>query len=222
MSTLDPDCPRLYRVSRFLFWCLYRTVLRLESHGAENVPASGGCILASNHASFLDPTVIGVCAPRFLRFLARSTLFRFRWSAWWLNGVGAVPLDRDRGDVAALRTSVRVAKKGSALMLFPEGTRSLDGELQAAKPGVGFLVAKAGVPVVPVYVAGSFDAYPKGARWIRPRKVHVYYGPPITPEEIAAFGSGKEAYRKTADFIMARIAAAGQGPAVRGQRSDDR
>ena len=95
--------------------------------------------------------------------------------------------------------------------IFPEGTRSSDGELQQAKGGVGFLIAKAGVPVVPAYVQGTFNAYPRGAKWIRPSKISVTYGTPIPPSEISALGDGRGSYDAIAALVMARIAALREG-----------
>jgi len=185
----------------------FRLFFRAEYHGAHHVPASGGCIIAGNHVSYLDPPLIGCAARRPLRFVGRDTLFRFRFSSWFFRSIRLVPLDRTRGDVAALRAGIRVVRDGDGLALFPEGTRSPDGQLQPAKGGIGFLVSKSQVPVVPVYVQGTFEAYPKAARLPRPRKVRVFFGPPIMPEAFAAFGKGREAYERMAGLIMERIAA---------------
>lgn len=181
--------------------------LKLESHGSENVPVSGGCVLASNHASYLDPPIVACgLKHRVVRFMARDTLFAGRFRNWFFHGIRCVPLDRTRGDVAALRKGIQILKEGEALGLFPEGTRSLDGQLKPAKGGIGFLVAKAGVPVVPIYVGGSFDAFPKGAKRVRRGKVFVYYGQPIAIEEIARLGDGKDSYQAIGDLIMSKIA----------------
>lgn len=199
--------PALYRLARFLMRVWFQLYFRLETFGVEHVPAEGGCILAGNHVSFLDPPLLGVKVKRLLRYMARASLFRFKWFGWALLHIGCVPLDRAKGDVHALKLALRTAKEGGALVLFPEGTRSPDGALHAPKPGVGFLVAKAGVPVVPVYIDGSYKAYPKGAKWMRPAKIRVFYGPPVLPAEYAEYGASKEAYGRIADLIMSRIAA---------------
>jgi len=174
------------------------------------MPAQGGVIIASNHASFFDPPIVGCgLKSRYVRFLARDSLFQNRVGAWWARNVGVVSIDRNRGDIAAFKAAFSVLKAGGALCLFPEGTRTLDGKLQLPKAGIGFLIMKAEVPVVPVYVKGSFAAFPKGAKWIRPSKITVHYGPPITPAEFRRLDSGaerKEIYNKAAELVMARIA----------------
>ncbi|MBP7829332.1 MAG: 1-acyl-sn-glycerol-3-phosphate acyltransferase [Kiritimatiellae bacterium] len=181
--------------------------LHLESHDAENVPASGGCVLASNHASYLDPPIVACgLKHRVVRFMARDTLFAGRFRNWFFHGIKCVPLDRTRGDVAALRKGIQLLKEGEVLGLFPEGTRSPDGQLKPAKGGIGFLIAKAGVPVVPIYVGGTFEAFPKGAKHIKRGKVCVYYGRPISFAEISGLGEGKESYQAIGDLIMSRIA----------------
>lgn len=200
--------PIVYRICRFLLrvwlvlWC------RLETRGEGQVPAEGGCILASNHASFLDPPLVGCnLTGRFIRFMARDTLFRNRLFRWWGEQVGVVMLDRSKGDIGAMKAALAVLKAGGMLCLFPEGTRTRDGQLQQAKGGIGFLIAKAQVPVIPVYVAGSFRAFPRGVRWVRPVKISVVYGAPLKPEDWAGMEGNKAGYQQIADLVMERIAA---------------
>ena len=198
----------VYRVSRFLFWAFMRVWNRYSGVGMEYVPREGGCILAGNHASFLDPPILGCLVPyRMIRYLGRDTLFKNKFADWWARNVGVVQLDRTRGDLGALKTAIKLLKDGGALCLFPEGTRTSDGQLQKPKGGVGFMIAKAGVPVVPAYVQGTFQAYPRGAKWIRPCKVTVYYGEPIMPAELAPYCTDRDGYDKVAELVMTRIAA---------------
>lgn len=199
---------RLHWVARFVARTGLRIWVRFQSRGAENIPASGGCVIASNHVSYLDPPAVACGASRrVVRFLARDTLFKPGIPRWFLLNVGCVPIDRGRGDVGALRTAIGILRNGHVLALFPEGTRSPDGDLKEAKGGVGFLIAKAAVPVVPAYVDGSFEAYPKGAKWIRPGKVRIVYGKPIEPAEFAQFGHDQDSYAKIGHLVMSRIAA---------------
>ena len=200
--------PIVYRICRFLLrvwlilWC------RFETRDEGQVPAQGGCILASNHASFLDPPLVGCnLTGRFIRFMARDTLFHNRLFHWWGEQVGVVMLDRTKGDIGAMKAALAVLKAGGVLCLFPEGTRTRNGCLQKAKGGIGFLIAKAQVPVVPVYVAGSFRAFPRGARWVRPRKITVHYGAPLYPDAWSELTGSKEGYEQIAALVMARIAA---------------
>lgn len=196
-----------YFVGRVVLRVFLRMWERFEVHGAEYVPAEGPCIIASNHVSFLDPPAIGCAIPhRVVHFLARDTLFRGVVRKWFFTKVGCVPIDRTRGDVGALRRSLAVLKEGRVLALFPEGTRSPDGQLRPAKRGIGFLVSKAEVPVVPAYVDGSFYALPKGARRIRRGRMRVFLGRAITPEEINAIGKSSRPYEEISALIMTRIA----------------
>jgi len=200
-----------FLVFRFVRWTVgiwLKLWLRLEAHGTENVPATGGCVLASNHVSYLDPAVV-VCGLRHrnVRFMARDTLFAGRFRNWFFHAIRCVPLDRTRGDVAALRKGINILKAGEVLGVFPEGTRSHDGNLHPAKGGIGFMIAKAGVPTVPVYVQGTFEALPRDARKIKRTRVRVYYGSPIPFEEITALGDGKDVYQRVGELVMSRIAA---------------
>jgi len=181
---------------------------RYEVRGAENVPQSGGCLIASNHTSYLDPAAVS-CGTRRRRawFLARDTLYGGR--KFFFDAFHCIPLNRERGEVAALRKSVQMLRDGHVLALFPEGTRSPDGKLQPGQGGIGFIVAKARQPVVPTLVQGAFEAYPKGAKHIRPHKITVTYGPPIQPDEFDALGGDRDHYARISRLIMERIAALG-------------
>ena len=121
-------------------------------------------MIASNHASFLDPPIISCSiSHRYIRFIARKTLFHSRLSHWWAVNVGILEIDRDKGDVATLKNAIDIVKRGGVLCVFPEGTRTKNGKLQHPKAGIGFLMKKVGVPIVPAYVDGSFSDLPQGA-----------------------------------------------------------
>ena len=181
---------------------------RFTARGSENVPMTGGCIICANHASFLDPPILGAgVRHRQVRFMARDTLFEGPLMSRLMPRLGVIPLDRTRGDVSALRKAIQTLKSGAVVGLFPEGTRSLDGQLQEPKGGIGFLIAKAGVPVVPAYISGTYRAYPKGARFIHPVKVSILYGAPIPPAEFAALAAQDDGYNRIARLVMTRIAA---------------
>jgi len=197
----------VFRISRACVGYFLRVWLRMSRTGMENIPETGGCIIVANHSSFLDPPAVGCSAnKRIVHFMARDTLFKPGFRNWFFTQVQCVPLDRERGDISALRRGLGVLKQGQVLGLFPEGTRSPDGTLQEPKAGIGFLIAKGNVPVVPAYVSGTFRAYPRGARFVRPTKVRVVFGEPILPEELASFGRGRDAYMAVAGLVMERIA----------------
>ncbi len=197
----------LYWLARGLLKLMALIWLRFESHHSERVPHSGGCILTPNHASFLDPPLVGGgIRHRVVHFMARDTLFRIPLMGWAYRKIGTIAIDRTKGDLAALRSAIQILKSGKVVCLFPEGTRTLTGELQEPKGGVGFLIAKAGVPVVPVYLDGTYRAWPKGAKWIRPVKVRIFYGEPIQPEEFGISEKGKTDYDQVVQLVMRRIA----------------
>ncbi len=201
--------PFVYHTSRLFFLCYLWIFHRYAAYGLRYIPRKGGCILVSNHASFLDP--IAVCCNiwnRHIYFLARDTLFKqSRFMKWWAIAVGTLPIDRTKGDIRALKGAINVVKQGNILCLFPEGTRTSDGRLQPVKAGIGFLIEKAGAPVVPAYVSGSFEALPREASRPKFRKIAVYFGKPVTPADCAVFKNDPERHQKIADLVMARIAA---------------
>lgn len=198
---------RVYQFSTRLFKLFLLIWNRLGIRGVENVPATGGVLIASNHASFLDPPVVGVgYRVRPIHFMARDTLWNSKFGKWWMDRVGCIPVSRGTGDVRALKLTIKALKEGKAVSMFPEGTRTEDGELQEAKGGIGFIIEKSGCVVVPAYINGTYKAHPKGAKLIKPCKVTIVYGEPITQEDFQALGSGREAYEKHAALIMQRIA----------------
>lgn len=199
---------RVYHVFSFICWLILKVWNRMTARGRENVPPAGGLIIAANHASILDPPIIGgaILDRRVVRFMARDSLYKPKIINWLFTNLATIPISREKGDLAALKKSIALLKEGYCVCLFPEGTRTPDGNLQEAKGGIGFLIAKAGVPVVPAYVWGTFYALPRGASFIRPRKVGISYGKPITPDEIAALGEGRDAYEKAGALVMSRIA----------------
>ncbi len=200
----------------FLGWCAYRALFKVyfrwRVYNAERVPLEGGVILASNHASFLDPPLIGAGVRRSINFLARENLFRFPVMGWVLRQWQVVPVDRDGGGAAGLRAILDRLLAGRAIVLFPEGTRTRDGRLQPARSGIGLTVIKSTAPVIPVRVFGTFEAYGRHLGFPRPYRVAVKYGEPIHFERLRAEAKVcpkphlKEIYQQVADEIMTAIA----------------
>jgi 1-acyl-sn-glycerol-3-phosphate acyltransferase len=208
--------PPIYRWCRRALAILFRIYFRLRVSGAEHVPATGPVILACNHASYADPPMVGVGVQRMCNYLARADLFTFPVFGWWLREVGVVPVDRDGGSAAGLRTILSRLRLGSAILLFPEGTRTRDGQLQPARAGVGLMVIKSGAPVVPVRVVGSYTAWGRHLWLPRPRQVEVRFGPVLRfePQVAEARDCSKERlkalYQEVSDAIMAAIERQGQ------------
>ncbi len=202
-------------VPYFIGWCAYRAVFqfyfRWRVYNAERVPPEGAVILASNHASFLDPPLVGAGLRRGINYLARENLFRFPVMGWVLRQWQVVPVDRDGGGAAGLRAILDRLLAGGAIILFPEGTRTRDGKMQPARSGIGLTVIKSVAPVVPVRVFGTFEAYGRHLRIPRPYPVAVKYGQPMHFEQLRAEAKVcskprlKEIYQQVADEIMAAI-----------------
>ena len=170
--------PVVYWVVRAILQPFIRVYFRLRRTGIEHIPREGAVLLAPNHRSFLDPFVIGTCARRPLRFVAKIELFDKRWKAWLLLALGAFPIRRGESDEQAMETARLILERGGAVMIFPEGTRVRPGPLGEPKRGVGRLAIETGAPVVPIAVLGTEDIR-RGWR-IRPRRVAIRCGRPLT------------------------------------------
>jgi len=188
-----------YRLSRFILLLLCKLLFRIGYAGREFIPREGGFVLVANHVSYLDPIVLGAACPRSLNFMAKDTLFSTPYLASWLKAVGVIPVKRDAADLSALKTALKNAKAGMGLALFPEGTRrTKDNAFINPEPGVGFLAAKLSLPVVPAFISGTYEAFPRGAKSIKLRKVRVRFGNQILIER------GKP-YHEISEMIMASI-----------------
>ncbi len=207
------DMTPVYGVSHYIFKTLHGMLFRGDVVGLENIPATGGFLFAANHASHLDPPAIGCQVPRQIAFFARKTLWKGGWASWWMDQAGCIPVDRDGGsDVSAIKRVLKTLREGRALILFPEGTRSADGELQTPKSGVGMIACKANVPVVPVRIFDSHVAWGRG-RFLRPGvPVTIVFGQPVTVAELDDASAGKERYQVASERIMTRIAALPRPP----------
>jgi len=198
-----------------LGWCAFRFVFATYFHWRvfhpERVPATGPVILAANHASYLDPPLVGAGARRHISFLARKTLFHSLVGVA-LRSWRVVPVDRDGGGGAGLKAILGRLLEGGAILLFPEGTRTSDGELQAARSGIGLVVIKSVAPVVPVRVFGTFEAFGRDRRIPLPQRLMVKYDRPMDFTALRAEAKAcskarlREIYQQVADDIMAAIA----------------
>ena len=173
-------------------------------HGAEHIPESGGVILASNHCSYLDPPLVGIASKRAMWFLARKTLLEWPVLGPIFPSLNVIPVDRDGNDRTAIKSIVTLLKSGEGVVLFPEGTRSPDGNLQTAKPGLGMIVAKSLCPVVPARVFGAFEAFPKGGK-IHPGPIDVCFGEPLYFSEEDLDSKNRESYQMISDRVLEAI-----------------
>jgi 1-acyl-sn-glycerol-3-phosphate acyltransferase len=169
----------LMRVAAIAFSLVY---FRIRCHGRHNVPKTGGVLILANHQSHLDPPMVGMVIPRRVNYVARDTLFKNPIFAALINSLDAIPIDREGLGISGLKETMRRLKRGEMVLLFPEGTRSPDGEVHALKPGFSALVQRTGVPVLPVGIDGAFDAWPRRAKAPRPGPIHIVIGEPIRAE----------------------------------------
>ncbi len=197
-----------YSACRFLLGGIVGALSGWEVRGREHVPPSGGVIVASNHISFWDPPLVGTAAIRELHFLAKEELFRPPIFGSLIRALNAIPIRRGVADLSGLTKAMDVLRAGRALIMFPEGTRVRDGELHAARPGVGMLAVATDARVVPTYIVGS--DHPR--KWLfRQGRLRVTFGPPRTWRELAGpdadLEPGRTLYQSVGAGVMREIAA---------------
>ncbi len=166
----------IYRLCRGTSLALVTLLYRLRVHGDRNIPRHGGALLIANHASHLDPPLVGAAVKgRAIMFLARSGLFGFKPFAALITALGSIPLKQDEGDLPAMKRAIQEIRKGRLVLIFPEGSRSPDGTLQAFKRGAWLLVSRAKCDVVPIHIESAFEAWPRSRSIPR-----LFSGKPIT------------------------------------------
>lgn len=188
-----------------------RSCFSLEILDRENLPITGGNLLAMNHQSYLDPPIAALVSnPRPIHFLARKTLMQWPVMGACFPRLNVIPIDQERPDSSALKSVIRLVRAGESTIVFPEGARTMDGNFQPAQPGIGLIIAKTLAPVVPVRVFGAFDAMPPGRSGIRMCPITVKVGKPLffNPADVAVDqGQGRQLYQRLSDRVMAAIMA---------------
>jgi 1-acyl-sn-glycerol-3-phosphate acyltransferase len=195
-----------------LLWVLTRSVawLCFRYRVVGTVPRTGGLLIAANHASYFDIPLLGCGMTRRAWYLGRSDLFPIPGSKVILQWLGWIPLRLGRLDRKAFDKAIALIKQGKVVVIFPEGSRTLDGRLQEAKAGLGMIVAQTGCSVVPAYLKGTFEVLPSGAKWPRFRQVTVRFGEPVTFPKVEQNGENKKFYQDVSQTVMERIAALGE------------
>lgn len=160
-------------------------LLRMRCKGRRHIPASGPALVCANHQSVLDPPLIGLAFDRRLNYLARRSLFKSRLFAAFIEFLDAIPIDRDGSGLGGLKETLRRLKRGEMVLIFPEGTRTRDGEVSPLKPGFVSVARRSRAPLLPVGLDGAFDVLPTGAVLPRPTVVHLVIGEAISPEQAA-------------------------------------
>jgi 1-acyl-sn-glycerol-3-phosphate acyltransferase len=158
-------------------------LFQIRVSGRERVPAEGGALVLSNHQSHFDPVLIGLACDRRLNYLARKTLFGFAPFRWLIESLDAIPIDREGLGLEGLKETLRRLKRGEMVLIFPEGTRTRDGEVAPFKPGFSALAKRTDAWLVPVAIEGAFDAWPR--RHLLPglATIHIQFGEPIAGSE---------------------------------------
>lgn len=159
-------------------------LFQFRAFGRDGIPAEGPVLVCANHQSFFDPLIVGLTIDRRMNFLARKTLFRFAPFRWLIEFLDAIPLDRDGLGVSGLKECLRRIKRGEMVLIFPEGTRTRDGEVGAIQPGFIMLARRGDVSVLPIGIDGAHRAWPRGALFPRLAAVRVVVGEPLTADQI--------------------------------------
>ena len=193
-----------YRISWYFLNIVERLLFGFTISGRERIPKSGAVIVASNHISYCDPPVVGSAIPREVYFVAKEELFKNKAFGWLIKKYNAIPVRRSVGDIVALKKVVGMLRQGKAVLMFPEGTRSLSGKLLRPRLGVGMIACLAAVPVIPAYVVGTNRL---GQALVRRVRLAVRFGEPVMVSDLRGVGGdAKEQYQKLTDEVMNRIA----------------
>lgn len=196
----------LNRYCRFICGVISRFLFHLQVKGRKNVYKVKGAIFAVNHTSFIDPVFAAIASPRKLHFLVRRSLYQYKFFGKLIANVNTIPVDRDRLDSGAFKKIIKVLKSGKLLLIFPEGTRSPDGNLLPGRSGIGLIALKAKVPIIPVYVKGTYKIFPRHRNFIRLGKASVSVGEPIYLDTwLKKPHTEKTDYQEIADLVMKRI-----------------
>lgn len=192
---------RLLAVSSVVLNFIFRTVGRVRVHGLENLPDSGPAIVAINHASYLDPPLIGaiISRKRLFRGVGKAELFKVPVIGWYLKTCGCFPVERDKNDMRAMRESLATLKSGEVLLMAPEGTRGVGDRKRTPHPGISFIAQLSGAPIIPARLYGT--AWP----WI-PGNIWVRFDKPMRfdPKEAETIGA-REAHKAFAERLMNHI-----------------
>ncbi len=174
-----------YEFLRLLVFGLATFAYRIRFTGRQNIPRSGGVLVVSNHQSHFDPPLVGLGCPRRMNYVARDSLFGFAPFRWLIHSLDAIPIDREGTGLGGIKESLRRLKRGEMVLIFPEGTRTRNGELGVFRPGFTTLAVRSGAAILPVAIEGAFAAWPRRHKLPRLGRIRVHYGEPILPAEIA-------------------------------------
>ena len=196
-----------YWMGYHLSWLAGRIFFRFRVIHRERMIQSGPVILAMNHQSYLDPPLAGTACDRAIYFLARRTLLNVPLLGWVLPKLNVIPVNQEGVDRSAIKAVIRVLQAGNGVLVFPEGSRTPDGTLQPAEPGMGLVIAKTLAPVVPMRIFGAREALPRSGGRLRFVPITVVIGEPIFFIAADIQPGGKDMYARLSDRVMKAIAA---------------
>ena len=186
-----------------VFHPFVRLYLGLTREGLEHLPRRGPAIVISNHASYLDPILLGSAAPRPIHFIVLQRMFDLLLLRWFYWGMGTIPVRTEGQDSRGIKRALRLLSSGRLLGIFPEGTRSDDGEIGEPRLGAAMIAALSGAPVVPAWIEGAREVLPVGGSFPAARPVHVRFGPPLRYDRAARAGDREGLRRFARDMIEA-------------------
>ena len=196
-----------YMIARVILAAFFKLFFRVVAHGAWRIPKEGGMILASNHQSYIDPPGIGTFVKRRrVRFMAREKVFSVLILKQVILWLGAFPIKRGKFDLTGMNIMINLLKEGEVVAMFPEGTRSHTGELLPIQAGIGIIAHRAKVPIIPVYIDGFYNAWPRHNFLPKLfKKLKLVYGYPIHFDELYKQKASGKIYRKIASIVEENI-----------------
>lgn len=191
----------IYQITAISLFIIFKLFFRFKIEGLENIPQEGAFILACNHSSYMDPPILAAgCLRRKLNFLSKEDLFRSRIFGWYIRKLGAFPVKRNFGDIAAIKESIRRIRRGEPLVIFPEGERSPDGSIKEGFPGIALLAIKTKIPIVPAFIKGAENTLSVKSKSVKFCQIQLKFGKPLF-----FYGDAEHTYLEITDKIMLAI-----------------
>lgn len=197
--------PIFYKISRAICRVFFFLTGGVKCVGTENMPETGGVILAPNHISFVDPPAAGMGMKRQLLYMAKEELFKVPIFGWWMRGVESFPVRRGTADRKAIRKAIDLLDEGRLICIFPEGKRSEDGKLQEPELGIGLIALKSRAPVVPAAITGSNKVLAPHSTKVRRHPITIAYGKPLTFPDLYEAKESRQAIEEIGRRTMAAI-----------------
>lgn len=175
-----------YHIAKTACRIVWKVVYRIRIAGKENIPKSGSVLVVSNHQSHFDPPCVGASIPRQSNFLARDTLFTNKFLGTLIRSLGAIPIDRTGKALSGIKETLRRLKQGGIVLVFPEGTRTPDGQMKEFQAGFTTLAVRSKSPIVPAAIAGAYEIWPREKKRPGRGRLAVAFGKPIPVETVLA------------------------------------